>query len=959
MSNMYEDPIYDEVGTSYDSNIPSEVQDHDYYSDNVDEYHQVHEMQSNVQHNYVVNSYADYTSDSNIILYDQYMEDNEEHVVQSNRKPLEIVDLRGLRMYEKMKSPQCIQNKVKFAPPDYLKENYVAIFAPQRDLTLEQIFWAKDENDKKKVEALSLNPLSHFPTADCEFKQKQKALFKEVKEMEEIFDQMSAEVDQNTVDKQCAEIERKNLLIANENLIANCLSNQLMFVVEQSRCFNKLEEEYLNLQLKYQHLQENFGNNKSQTSQDVPEFDSFFRIKNLETQLQEKDNVIRNLKAQVSKINDKSCETYNAKDVTSLIEQNECVRVELEKVACRGKLSSIKPLDNALKNACQYTKLSQELLEYVISTCPKSFNERDNKAPSTPLTRKKVSSSTDASRSKPKSNTKKNRILPAKSENKMKVEDHPRTNKSVWTKVNRVESSISSKHVVINSNSESVCKTCNKCLISANHDMCVIKPLNSVNATPTVKNGLNKVKQVWKVKGKLSANGLNKAKQVWKATGKVFANVGYQWRPTRKKFTLGTHIGGHQWRPTGKMFILGEQCPLTRVPVKYRPLVSGLRLFKTYNGESFKAKEVCGKVPWERLIPNQVHATNYVLPTNKDLELLFQHMFDEYFEVTRVDAPVPSATAVNAHVVPPVGPTIKDTPITQATLHHSNNPVTGEPGSAQSSSGDVIGNSSRPVSTRKQLASDALWCCFHTELSKLEPKNFKMAVIEDCWFQAMQDEIHEFDRLEVWELVPRPVYVMVIALKWIYKVKLDEYGDVLKNKARLVAKGYRQEEGINFEESFAPVARIEAIRIFIANAATKNMIIYQMDVKTAFLNGDLQEEVFVSQPEGFEDPDNPTHVYRLKKALYGLKQAPRAWYDTLSKFLMANNFFKGAVDPTLFTRKSGKHILLVQIYVDNIIFASTDHNACNIFSKEMSSKFQMAMMGQMSFFLGLQVSQSP
>ncbi|GJU78787.1 retrovirus-related pol polyprotein from transposon TNT 1-94 [Tanacetum coccineum] len=531
-----------------------------------------------------------------------------------------------------------------------------------------------------------------------------------------------------------------------------------------------------------------------------------------------------------------------------------------------------------------------------------------------------------------------------------------------------------------------------------------------------------------------------------------------------------------------KMFILGEQCPLTRVLVKCRtdrPLVSGLRLFKTYDGESFKAKEVCGKVPREiqasffirmasvddtsgpaprlkekctlqcalsskeeksschdhshqqcsylpmlvqeriwnlmlysngqmapvhinsgpehmsmtpgqfssGLIPNQVHATNYVLSTDKDLELLFQPMFDEYFEVTRVDEPIPSATAVNAHVVPPgtsvstkfaqdatitkfftrhssgiqptviqhnvaIGPTIKDTPITQSTLHPSNNPFTGEPDHPLDS---IVGNPSRPVSTRKQLASDALWCCFHTELSKLEPKNFKMVVIEDCWFQAMQDEIHEFDRLEVWELVPRLVYVMVISLKWIYKVKLDEYGDVLKNKARLVAKGYRQEEGIDFEESFAPVARIEAIRIFIANAATKNMIIYQMDVKTAFLNGDLQEEVFVSQPEGFEDPDNPTHVYRLKKALYGLKQAPRAWYDTLSKFLMANNFFKGVVDPTLFTRKSGKHILLVQIYVDDIIFASTDHNACNIFSKEMSSKFQMSMMGQMSFFLGLQV----
>ncbi|GJV87684.1 putative reverse transcriptase domain-containing protein [Tanacetum coccineum] len=184
---------------------------------------------------------------------------------------------------------------------------------------------------------------------------------------------------------------------------------------------------------------------------------------------------------------------------------------------------------------------------------------------------------------------------------------------------------------------------------------------------------------------------------------------------------------------------------------------------------------------------------------------------------------------------------------------------------------------------------------------------------------------------------------------------LDKYGDVLKNKARLVAKGYRQEEGIDFEESFSPVARIEAIRIFIANAATKKLSLLWMS-KLLF-EWELQEESLSQSPEGFEDRLFYT-VYRLR-ALYGLKQAPRAWYDTLSKFLMANNFFKGAVDPTLFTRKSGKHILLVQIYVDDIIFASTDHNACNIFSKEMSSKFQMSMMGQMSFFLGLQVSQSP
>ncbi|GJW04469.1 retrovirus-related pol polyprotein from transposon TNT 1-94 [Tanacetum coccineum] len=230
---------------------------------------------------------------------------------------------------------------------------------------------------------------------------------------------------------------------------------------------------------------------------------------------------------------------------------------------------------------------------------------------------------------------------------------------------------------------------------------------------------------------------------------------------------------------------------------------------------------------------------------------------------------------------------------------------------------------------------------------------------EPSWIDAMQEEIHEFERLQVWELVPCPDKVLLIKLKWIYKVKTDEFGGVLKNKARLVAQGFRQEEGIDFEESFAPVARIEAIRIFVANAAHKNMTIYQMDVKTAFLNGELKEEVYVSQPEGFVDQDNPSHVYKLKKALYGLKQAPRAWYDMLSSFLISQNFSKGVVDPILFTRQAGNDLLLVQIYVDDIIIASTNTIMCNEFTNQMTSKFKMSLMGQMSFFLGLQISQSP
>ncbi|GJW17413.1 retrovirus-related pol polyprotein from transposon TNT 1-94 [Tanacetum coccineum] len=272
---------------------------------------------------------------------------------------------------------------------------------------------------------------------------------------------------------------------------------------------------------------------------------------------------------------------------------------------------------------------------------------------------------------------------------------------------------------------------------------------------------------------------------------------------------------------------------------------------------------------------------------------------------------------------------------------------------------NIIGDLDRPVSTRLQIHEQALFCYYDAFLTSVEPKNYKDALTQACWIEAMQEELHEFERLEVWELVPPPDKAFVITLKWIYKVKLDELGGILKNKARLVARGYRQEEGIDFEESFTPVARLEAIRIFLAFAAHMNMVVYQMDVKTAFLNGNLREEVYVSQPDGFVDPDKPNYVYKLKKALYGLKQAPRAWYDMLSSFLISNDFSKGSVDPTLFIRREGNELILVQIYVDDIIFAASTPELCDLFAKIMCSKFKMSMMGKISFFLGLQISQSP
>nr|GEY21936.1 retrovirus-related Pol polyprotein from transposon TNT 1-94 [Tanacetum cinerariifolium] len=207
--------------------------------------------------------------------------------------------------------------------------------------------------------------------------------------------------------------------------------------------------------------------------------------------------------------------------------------------------------------------------------------------------------------------------------------------------------------------------------------------------------------------------------------------------------------------------------------------------------------------------------------------------------------------------------------------------------------------------------------------------------------------------------VSSPDGIKPLTLKWLLKNKHDEENTVIRNKTRLVMRGYRQEEGIEFEESFALVARMEAIRIFLAYTAHKGFTVYQMDVKTAFLHGSLKEDIYVCQLEGFIDVDYPSHVYKLKKALYGLKQAPRAWYDELSTFLPQNGFSKGTIDPTLFIRRFDDDILVVEVYVDDIIFGLTDPRYATQFSDLMKSRFEMSMMGEMTFFLGLQVNQSP
>nr|GEV44746.1 putative ribonuclease H-like domain-containing protein [Tanacetum cinerariifolium] len=202
-----------------------------------------------------------------------------------------------------------------------------------------------------------------------------------------------------------------------------------------------------------------------------------------------------------------------------------------------------------------------------------------------------------------------------------------------------------------------------------------------------------------------------------------------------------------------------------------------------------------------------------------------------------------------------------------------------------------------------------------------------------------------------------PFEKKAIGTKWVYRNKKDKKGVVVRNKARLVAQGHRQEEGIDYDEVFASVARIKAIRIFLVFASYMGFIVYQMDVKSAFMYGTIDEELYVTQPPGFVDPKFPNKVYKIVKALYGLHQAPRAWYATLSTFLEKNRYRRGAINKTLFIKQHKKDIMLVQVYVDDIIFGSTKKSWCDEFEELMKNRFQMSSMGELTFFLRLQVKQ--
>jgi hypothetical protein len=205
----------------------------------------------------------------------------------------------------------------------------------------------------------------------------------------------------------------------------------------------------------------------------------------------------------------------------------------------------------------------------------------------------------------------------------------------------------------------------------------------------------------------------------------------------------------------------------------------------------------------------------------------------------------------------------------------------------------------------------------------------------------MDEELDQIEKNDTWQLVPRPKNKNVIGTKWVFKNKLNEDRQVARKKARLVCKGYAQIERIDFEETFAPVARMEEICLILAYACSKNVKVYQMDVKSIFLNGELEEEVYIEQPEGFQLSENADCVCKLKKALYGLKQAPRAWYSILDKYLQQSGFKKGSADNNLYIKVSQGNILLIEVYVDDIIFGSDDDRLSQKFAKDVQNEFEM------------------
>lgn len=265
---------------------------------------------------------------------------------------------------------------------------------------------------------------------------------------------------------------------------------------------------------------------------------------------------------------------------------------------------------------------------------------------------------------------------------------------------------------------------------------------------------------------------------------------------------------------------------------------------------------------------------------------------------------------------------------------------------------NILGPDSPPGLAAREVEEQLLLA------SDVEPTSYSEALRHECWRNAMLDEMTSIEANGTWELVEPPPGTRAIGLKWVYKAKKDVAGIISKYKARLVAKGYVQKQGIDFDEVFAPVARLESVRLLIAHAANEGWFVHHMDVKSAFLNGDLQEEVYVDQPQGFVLKGHEDKVLRLVKALYGLRQAPRAWYAKLDSSLIKLDFRRSSSEHAVYLRGVGERRLVVGVYVDDLVITGGSSRDIAEFKSQMKGMFQMSDLGLLHYYLGLEVSQT-
>nr|GEV93615.1 retrovirus-related Pol polyprotein from transposon TNT 1-94 [Tanacetum cinerariifolium] len=761
------------------------------------------------------------------------------------------------KMSAKEKDPEAIKRKISNKPIDYVKlnklyEDFGKRFIPQQELSTDKASWyhmlnpstkhsdalpvkIKAPKELLKVSLVneSLKKLKlHLFNFDKAVKirttpnARTEDLLNEIMEVQIVFDEMNAAIQQSLVDKQCLKIAKKELFLENDRFSHPIMSQDVLLTVMNSM---SLIDESVNVERKRN--------------------ESCDKCFNLEVELLKSQNAHNDLLKREAHIDYLKYTQEQADILRGIVEQAKAKQ----------------PLDNALEFAYKHAQRIQELLVYVRDTFPNAIN----------LIVKKVAVT-------PKNKVKKVRFAePLTSSSNIKHVVHI----VIWYLDSRC-----SKHMT--GNRSQLINFVGKSLgtvRSGNEHIARIIGYDDYQL------GNVTISRVY------YAEAINTAcyTQNCSLIRLRYNKTSYELMQDKKLDSSFFYVFGALCYPTNNNDDLGKLDAKADIGifVGYAPAKKAFRIYNkrtskfietiyvTFDELTAMASEQLGSGPGLQcmtpatsssgLIPNPISQQPCIPLNRDDWDHLFQSMFDEYFNPPTIFvSPVPVAAA-------PRAVDLADSPV--------------------STSIDQDAPSTSIPSTQEQE---------HSPNISQEPKNFKQAMTEPSWIDAMQEEIHEFERLQVWELVPCPDKVFLIKLKWIYKVKTDEFGAVLKNKARLVAQGFRKEEGINFEESFAPLARIEAIRIFVANVAHKNMTIFQMDVKTTFLNGELKEEVYVSQPEGFVDQDNPSHVYKLNKALYGLKQVPRAWYDMLSSFLISEHFSKGAVDPTLFTRKEGNDLLL-------------------------------------------------